>query len=123
MSARRDEARDARALRTMLGRDQTVYTLAPCVVIDAGIRFDHRLAPGRVWYKYAASGLADPRMLKLLRTPDELDRLFRAGIPDAALVAGEDPSFQAIVERYCEPAKKLSNGALYVSPSPESAAP
>jgi len=114
---------DARRLRGLLEGDAVVYTLAPCVVIEANLDFDPRLAPGRVWYRYAASGRADPCMLKVLRTPQDLDRLFRSGIPDAALVTAESSSFRTMIDRHYVRVPGLTNGMLYVRPAGKSAGP
>ncbi|MFH0963455.1 MAG: hypothetical protein V2A58_05525, partial [Planctomycetota bacterium] len=80
-------AADARRLREILAEGSIVYTPEPCVPIEAGLGFDSRLGVGRVWSWYVAAGKADPCMLRLLRTPEELDSLFRSGIPDAGLLA------------------------------------
>ncbi|MFH0962387.1 MAG: hypothetical protein V2A58_00075, partial [Planctomycetota bacterium] len=69
---------------------------------------------------YVAAGKADPCMLRLLRTPEELDSLFRSGIPDAGLLAeagaAQDRIVDSIMARHYVPVDAIMTGTLYVRP-------
>ncbi|MFH0965866.1 MAG: hypothetical protein V2A58_17855 [Planctomycetota bacterium] len=106
---------DAQLLRGMLPRGAVVYTTTTCVVIEAGLAFDPKLAGSGVWFNYAASPQADPSMLRILRTPQDVDNLFRSCIPDAGLVASHyDAAFEGQIAKHYFLTEALETARLYL---------